>query len=62
MPWDTIRSGGKFKVVNKQTGRVAGTHPSKADAERQRKALYANAPEASIKSRVRKAVKKWRRK
>jgi len=35
MPYAIRKSGEKFKVVNKETGDVKGTHESKAKAQRQ---------------------------
>ena len=46
MPYKIIQEGKKFKVVAQNTGRVAGTHPSKEKAQSQMAALYANEPEA----------------
>ena len=42
MPYAIKKSGSKWQVVNKDTGRVLGTHPSKAKAEAQLRAVYAN--------------------
>ena len=39
MPWDVIRRGDKWVVIDK-SGHVYGTHPSKKDAREQQKALY----------------------
>ena len=49
MPYKIVQQGNKFSVVAENTGHVAGTHPSKAKAEAQMAALYANEPEASKK-------------
>jgi hypothetical protein len=46
MPYKIVQHGDKFSVVAENTGRVAGTHPSKAKAQAQMAALYANEPEA----------------
>jgi hypothetical protein len=46
MPYDIRRSGSQYQVVG-PTGRVMGTHPSRAAAIRQQQALYANESEAS---------------
>ena len=46
MPYKIVQSGNKFSVVAQDTGHVAGTHPSKAKAQAQMAALYANEPEA----------------
>ena len=43
MPYGVRKSGDKFKVVNKETGRVFGTHSSKEKANKQLAALYINA-------------------
>lgn len=43
MPYGIQKSGTKFKVVNKQTGRVFGTHESQAKAKGQLAALYVHA-------------------
>jgi len=41
MPWDVIRRGTKWVVVDKN-GRVYGHHPSKKKARAQQAALYAS--------------------
>lgn len=46
MPWKIQPIGGKFKVVNIESGKVMGTHPTRAKASAQLRALYANVPEA----------------
>jgi len=43
MPYGIRKSGDKYKVVNKETGRVFGTHPSKEKAKKQLAALYVHA-------------------
>ncbi len=43
MPYGIRKSGDKYKVVNKESGRVFGTHESEAKAKKQLAALYANA-------------------
>jgi hypothetical protein len=43
MPYGIRKSGEKYKVVNKKTGRVFGTHESEAKAKKQLAALYVNA-------------------
>ena len=40
MPYGKRRSGKKVLVVNTETGRVLGAHPSEADANRQLAALH----------------------
>lgn len=42
MPYIVRPFKGKYKVVNKETGRVLGTHDSEAKANRQMRAVYAN--------------------
>jgi len=49
MPYKIVQHGDKFSVVAQNTGHVAGTHPSKAKAQAQMSALYANEPEATKK-------------
>ena len=39
MPYAIKKEGSKFKVINKQTGKVHGTHPSKAKALSQMRLL-----------------------
>jgi len=34
MPYGIKKKGSKWQVVNKETGRVLGTHPSKMSAEK----------------------------
>jgi hypothetical protein len=43
MPYGVRKSGDNFKVVNKETGRVFGTHSTKEKANKQLAALYINA-------------------
>ena len=45
MPYHIEREGNQYKVVVDATGRVVGTHPSKAQAQAQLGALYSNVPE-----------------
>lgn len=47
MPYEVKPNGEKFEVVNKDNGKVMGSHASRAKAEAQMRALYANEPEAS---------------
>lgn len=42
MPYEVVRSGDKWVVRKKGGGRVFGTHESKAKAQAQMRALYAN--------------------
>jgi len=51
MPWAVRKRGSKYVVVNKETGKVKGTHSSRAKAERQVRALYANVPESRRRAR-----------
>ena len=40
MPYQIKQKGSKYLVVNKQTGKVKGTHTSKIKAARQMRLLY----------------------
>ena len=42
MPWRIVKNGSKYQVVKETTGKVVGTHPTRAKAEAQLRALYAN--------------------
>jgi hypothetical protein len=44
MPYAVRKRGKKYVVINKNTGHVKGRHATKAKAQRQLRALYANAP------------------
>lgn len=46
MPYNVQRSGSRYEVVQSQTGRVVGTHPTKEEANAQLGALYANVQDA----------------
>ena len=46
MPWDVKRTKSGWEVVNAETGRVVGHHPTKRSAEEQQRALYVNVPES----------------
>ena len=46
MPWGIRRAGSGYEVINSETGRVVGKHPTRVSAERQQQALYANVPES----------------
>ena len=46
MPWDVRRSKSGWEVVNPETGRVVGHHPTRRSAEEQQRALYVNVPES----------------
>lgn len=52
MPYKIQSSGNKFEVVNSDTGKVMGTFSSRAKAEAQMRALYANEPEANKRSKM----------
>ena len=39
MPYGIRKSGSKYKVVNKRTGKTKGTHSSRSSAEKQRRLL-----------------------
>jgi len=45
MPYNIRREGNKYQVVVTATGKVVGTHPSKAQAQAQLGALYTNVPD-----------------
>ena len=51
MPWEAQKKGSRWVVVSKESGKVKGTHKSKAEADAQVRALYANVPESSKKGR-----------
>jgi hypothetical protein len=51
MPWKIVKRRGKWVVINKETGKVKGTHSTKEKAVRHLRALYANVPEARRKKR-----------
>jgi len=40
MPYKILKRKNKYVVINKETGRVAGTHSSKAKATSQLRLLY----------------------
>ena len=40
MPYAIRKHGSKWQVVNKETGRVLGTHPTQAKAKKQLAAVY----------------------
>lgn len=46
MPFKVKRSGKRYKVVTERTGKVHGTHPTKAKAMAQMRAMYANEADA----------------
>jgi len=47
MPYAIEKKDDKFAVVNKETGEVVATHATRAKADAQLRALYADEPEAS---------------
>jgi len=51
MPWAIKKQGSKFCVINQDTGKVKGCHPTKADAREQQKALYVHVPESRPKGK-----------
>ena len=51
MPYKIEQQGEKFKVINSDTGKIHGEHASRAKAEAQLRALYANEPEANKSGR-----------
>jgi len=57
MPYNIRRSGKQFQVVG-DTGKVHGTHPSRDDAMKQMRALYANVPDARGPKKAKKAKRK----
>ena len=46
IPYKVEKKGDKFVVVNKDTGKVMGTHPTRAAAVKQMRDLYVNVPDA----------------
>lgn len=40
MPYKIEKKGSKYLVINKDTGKVKGTHPSKDKATKQMRLLY----------------------
>lgn len=46
MPWDVKRTKAGWEVINAETGRVVGHHPTRRSAEEQQRALYVNVPES----------------
>ncbi len=47
MPYEVRKFGSGYKVVSKDTGKVHSKKPmSKADAQAQMRAMYANVPDA----------------
>ncbi|HHT9130893.1 MAG TPA: DUF2188 domain-containing protein [Candidatus Tripitaka californicus] len=52
MPYSVEKRGKKWAVVTEGTGKTHGMHSSKAEAEAQMRALYANVPDARKKHRT----------
>ena len=50
MPWDVVRRGDSWVVLDKQ-GKVVGKHPTRQKALAQQRALYANVPEGRKESK-----------
>lgn len=42
MPFKIEKRGNKYQVVNASTGKIKGTHATKAQANKQLRALYVN--------------------
>lgn len=62
MPYGKRKQGGKVLVINKNTGRALGTHPTEQDANRQLAALAINDPEGfNHKSKKKKPKRKKRK-
>jgi hypothetical protein len=40
MPWKIVKSGNKWKVVSKTSGKTKGTHETREEALKQLRALY----------------------
>jgi len=51
MPFVIHKRGKSWVVINTNTKKVKGRHPTKKKAEAHRRALYANVPEAGRKRR-----------
>ena len=52
MPYAIRQKGSKFYVVQSDSGKVVGTHPSKKKAQAQVAALYANVPDAKMEKMI----------
>lgn len=50
MPWDIRQRGSQYAVVQRDNGKIVGTHPTRAAAERQQAALYASEAEEKDKA------------
>jgi hypothetical protein len=42
MPWNIVRSGSQYEVVQQNNGKVVGRHSTREAAQRQQAALYAS--------------------
>lgn len=42
MPYEVVKKGSKWVVVKESSGKVIGTHPTRAAAVKQMRALYAS--------------------
>lgn len=60
MPFGIEKRGSKFVVVNKDTGRVLGTHAAREKAGRQIQAIEANMKK-DVSGRQRRAAERNRR-
>jgi hypothetical protein len=41
MPWDIRQRGSQYQVVQRDNGKIVGTHPTRNQAQAQQAALYA---------------------
>lgn len=55
MPYNITKKGEKYFVQNATTGRVLGTHPTKAKADAHMRAMYANTDD--MKGRMKATTK-----
>lgn len=42
MPYDIVKSGSRWSVISKDTGKVHGKHSTRDEASAQMRAMYAN--------------------
>lgn len=49
MPYVVVQKNGKWVVMNPETKKVFGSHPTRRNALKQLRALYANVPDARKK-------------
>jgi hypothetical protein len=54
MPYDIKKTGDKFCVVSRDTGKVHGCHSTRKDAIQQQRAIYVNAPPSKEKAKGKK--------